>query len=266
MRAKVDTCFEEVDDSDLDEGDKEPARGHINGIVERLLQHTTACSQATHKTQSLLLDILYGDRKGPDSSMDLDVGVPQTQTVERMVQSMQKAHTLATSRDRFWKRVTMLLLASMACFVGLVIIAVISIRADHSYDLQPLAFHNGTAAASFNTTSLVDWDASMREIMTMHTQQVDLAKDVHRVGQVLESFGFRMDHLWETLGPPNEQGTYFSMSKPKDDNDRFERQITEMAQAVKEQQRQAVKEIVELRRHIHRVDLRLTKRLDYLRK
>jgi len=97
----------------------------------------------------------------------------------------------------------------------------------------------------------------------------DLDQRYKDLADASESHGLRIDNLVEALGAPNEQGTYFSAAYPNP-RAKTECQVPEDTRAYiqklsadADRQLERLHHEMELmRKNVHRMDIRLTKRLD----
>ncbi|KAH7126727.1 hypothetical protein B0J11DRAFT_567503 [Dendryphion nanum] len=82
------------------------------------------------------------------------------------------------------------------------------------------------------------------------------------IAQAIEVYGQRIDNIWEALGPPNANGTYYTTTNtPANFDDNPDNDI-EHDEKIKELRQK----LTQLRQYVLRIDLRLTKQIGRLEK
>jgi hypothetical protein len=100
------------------------------------------------------------------------------------------------------------------------------------------------------------------EIYTVKLQ--DLGQRYEDLTAVAESHGLRIDNLVDALGPTNEEGNYY-LSTSKEDESPSEDigdRLYKISDDSQRQMRRLHEEMELMRKNMHRLDLRLTRRLD----
>ncbi|KAF2031227.1 hypothetical protein EK21DRAFT_63543, partial [Setomelanomma holmii] len=96
----------------------------------------------------------------------------------------------------------------------------------------------------------------------------DLGQRFDNLTAISESYGLRIDNLVDALGPPNEEGVYY-LSKPKTTEEpckTIEGHLKEVSDDVARQLKRLHDEMEVMRKNMNRMDIRLTTRLNKLRK
>jgi hypothetical protein len=100
------------------------------------------------------------------------------------------------------------------------------------------------------------------EIYTMKLQDVE--QRYNDLASLSESHGLRIDNLVDSLGPPNDHGIYYNSTK--DDNKICESRIRTVSESLNRQLHRQHKEMEDLRKNMNRMDIRLTRNIEKVRK
>jgi hypothetical protein len=117
---------------------------------------------------------------------------------------------------------------------------------------------------------VADGNANLYNLLKAQGEQFELNKLVfdHKIDSIrnqtilvaeqAQANGVRIDNIWEALGPPNADGTYYMSGSAID----VKKQLRDMNKRVEERVQQLKKDIALTRKEWLRADVRLTARLD----
>lgn len=257
MSIKSATCMDEIAASSLDETRRDAARISITGEMGELLKHTTAATNSVYASMDLLRASLQFETH---SGIDLD------------------ARSHVHSNRGSWKY--RLLLGVSFFSIGLASLASLGqlgyllpadwlpsnlipgIQIPHGYAVVDIASLQSSLHETINAVAkinLVDNKVTSSRLRYLEENH--------------EATGLRIDDIWEALGPPGPDGRYeFGPDTAKISAD-VARDVQQIREEIEPQLdglhheiarlNKIREEIVDLRRHVHRVDLRLTKRIDH---
>ncbi|RYO23856.1 hypothetical protein AA0111_g9067 [Alternaria arborescens] len=241
MGDKVTSCIDEVEESDLSAEGKDKAKALITKELKKLLK---TCAKATDQVY-VALDLLRSSLHVEESSQNLDISIIKDLIAE------------STPRKSWLRSVTDVVLKTV---MG----AAVSIAAVQFYSTS--GFDLALQTNPFGTHSQVMSLVQRAQAVTNLTGEIysikleDLDQRYKELEAASESHGLRIDSLVEALGVPNAEGTYY-LSMPK--SDREAPGGTQKISADADRQIQRLRsELAAMRKNIHRMDIRLMKRLD----
>lgn len=253
MSDKSALCIDEIEESLLSDQGKVNAQRLITIELKKLLKH---CAKATDRVyaaldllrKTLLIDELH---KNPDISV-----------IKKLAES--DARLSPTRKSWLWTAAG-LTLSAMAN-------AAISLAGAHLYrpggfDLALKTNPDGMHAQVLDLVHRAQAVTNLTgEIYSVKLE--DLGQRYKKLEDASESHGLRIDNLVDALGVPNDQGTYFSStSKPTpelncDVPDNVRSNIRKISDDADRQLERLHSEMETMRKNMHRMDIRLTKRLD----
>jgi hypothetical protein len=246
MNHKIVSCFEEVDQSTLSEGAKDIVKTEITDEVTKLMKHTTESTRSVYAALDILLRLFYRNtEKGPLNLVDV-------------IRAEQGLHTHKTggrkTRWPTWKILTTCLLLSIIAMTvfGNRMLYVENPQQDTD------ASHLGKMIYYLQKTDVVR--RYQNKVVQASLRKLD--SRCKSIEEANECIGARLDNIVESLGPPNEDGMYFSESNTFPGNKQSDALILNL----QKQNDQLSEEVIQLRKHIHRVDLRLTKDVEKLKR
>jgi hypothetical protein len=101
------------------------------------------------------------------------------------------------------------------------------------------------------------------EICTIKLQDVE--QRYNNLASLSDSHGLRIDNLVDGLGPPNNEGTYY-LSTPKEDNKSCKSCVRAVSKDLNRQLYRQHEELETMRKNMHRMDIRLTRSIEKVRK
>ncbi|CAN9113733.1 unnamed protein product [Alternaria alternata] len=241
MGDKVTSCIDEVEESDLSAEGKDKAKALITKELKKLLK---TCAKATDRVY-VALDLLRSSLHVEESSQNLDISIIKDLIAE------------STPRKSWLRSVTEVVLKTV---VG----AAVSIAAVQFYSTS--SFDLALQTNPFGTYSQVITLVQRAQAVTNLTGEIysikleDLDQRYKELEAASESHGLRIDNLVEALGVPNAEGTYYS-SMPKSDCE-APSSIQKISTDADRQIQRLRSELAAMRKNIHRMDIRLMKRLD----
>lgn len=260
MSVRSATCMDEIANSSLDEAGRDIARIVITGEIGELLKHSTAATNSVYAAMDLLRTSLH-------SEIQDDNG--------------QDAKPCEHTKRGSWKYGAILSLSlfsigltSFGQFGHLLPTDWVPGSWIPSNRISGMQIPNGYTVVDITSlqTCVHDTINSVAE-MNVVDNKVTSTRLKH-LEQTHEATGQRIDNIWDALGPPGPDGRYKFESNPGELNDDSAWDIQKVREEVKTQLDRVnheiahldkiYEEIVDLRRHVHRVDLRLTKRIDQL--
>lgn len=253
MNHKTPTCYEEIEESSLSETEKDIAKNEISREVTKIIQHSTAATNPTYAALDLLLILFYPDPKD---------FVPKFEPGKK-----------EASKSRHW---TWKALAASVAVIGMIVYAL------HAYGPSTIDWEPRIAGRiesmrnrAWNLqTNLKDAPTAQRDdieltnIMdyaSVNDKMDNVGSRLQHLEEMSETHSGRIDNIWEALGPPNEDGTYYN-DKTFQPNQLLEASLQENQKVMKHLVEQFNKDLAHLRKHIHRVDIRLMKELEKVKK
>jgi hypothetical protein len=255
MSVRSATCMDEIMNSNLDEVGRDAAKTVIAGEVGELLKHSTAATNSVYAATDLLRTSLH-----PETYGAIDQYAKPREHIKRgswkyglllglslfsigLASSRQLGHLLPADwipSDR-----------------------VFGTHIPNGYALVDIASLQSVLRSTINNITE----------MNMVDTRVTSARLEH-LEETYETTEQRIDNIWDALGPPGSDGRYDFGPHTYRLNEDAVRDIQQFREEFKTQIDRVNyeiahldkihKEIVDIRRHVHRVDLRLTKRVDHL--
>ena len=241
MGDKVTSCIDEVEESDLSAEGKDKAKALITKELKKLLK---TCAKATDRVY-VALDLLRSSLHFEEPSQNLDISIIKDLIAE------------STPRKSWLRSVTQVVLKTV--MGAAVSIAAVQFYSTSSFDLA-------LQTNPFGTYSQVITLVQRAQAVTNLTGEIysikleDLDQRYKELEAASESHGLRIDNLVEALGVPNAEGTYYS-SMPKSDCE-APSSIQKISADADRQIQRLRSELAAMRKNIHRMDIRLMKRLD----
>jgi hypothetical protein len=253
MSDKSALCINEIEESLLSDEGKVNAQRLITIELKKLLKH---CAKATDRVyaaldllrKTLLIDELH---KNPDISV-----------IKKLAESEPR---LSPPRKSWLWTATGITLGAMAS-------AAIGLAGAHLYgpggfDLALTTNPDGMHAQVLDLVHRAQAITNLTgEIYSVKLE--DLDQRYKELENASESHGLRIDNLVDTLSVLNDEGTYFSStSKPTpelncDVPDNVRSNIRKISDDADRQLERLHSEMETMRKNMHRMDIRLTKRLD----
>jgi hypothetical protein len=150
------------------------------------------------------------------------------------------------------------------------IAAVVGVVTAHLYGpagLDLVSMSGSTQSMYSQVLSLVERTQAVTnltgEIYTVKLRDIEQRYD--DLASLSESHNLRIDNLVEGLGPPNDEGTYY-ISVPKEDDKSCESRIRTISDNVNLQLHRQHEEMEAMRKNMNRMDLRLTRSIEKVRK
>jgi hypothetical protein len=97
------------------------------------------------------------------------------------------------------------------------------------------------------------------------TKLQDIEQRYNDLASLSESHSLRIDNLVDGLGPPNDEGTYY-FSTPKEDSQSCENRLRAVSGDLNRQLYRQREELGAMRKNMHRMDIRLTRSIEKVRK
>jgi hypothetical protein len=246
MGEKVASCIDEIEESNLSAEGKVQAQTVITEELKKLLEH---CAKATDRIYTAL-DMLRNSLHINESNQNADISV-----IKELIAGSEAR--LSNRRKSWLWNVTKVVL-------GAVTSATITIAAAQFYSTSgfDLAQQANTNSMHSQVVSFVQ----RAQAVTNLTGEIypikleDLDRRYKELEGASESHGLRIDNLVEALGVPNADGTYYS-SMPKPDC-QAPSDISWISADADRQIERLRSELETMRKNIHRMDIRLMKRLD----
>jgi hypothetical protein len=149
------------------------------------------------------------------------------------------------------------------------IAAVVGVITAHLYDpagLDLFSMTGSTSSMYSQVLGLVERTQAITnltgDIYTFKLQDVE--QRYNDLATLSESYGLRIDNLVDGLGPPNEHGTYYNSSK--DDEKACESRIRTVSDSLSRQLHRQLEGMKALRKNMNRMDIRLTRSIEKMRK
>jgi hypothetical protein len=247
-------CIDEIEESELSPEGKVNAQTLITIELKRLLKH---CAKATDRVwaaldllrNTLLIDELY---KNPDISI-----------IEDMI-AESEARLSTPRRSWLWTAAGITLGALSSAALGL---AGTHLYGPGGFDLaletNPEGMHSQVMDLVHRAQAVTNLTGEIYSI-----KLENLGQRYKELEDASESHGLRIDNIVEALGVPNDEGTYFTTSKPTTPelncelpND-IRSYIRKLSDDADRQMERLHSEMEMMRKNINRMDIRLTKRLD----
>jgi len=256
MSDKSANCIDEIEDSPLSAEIKGSAQSLVTNELKKLLKH---CARATDRVYAAL-DLLRKSLNIDESYQNPDVSLVKELVAER------EARLRSSSTSWLWKAAGIMLGAATSAAIGLTAARVHGVG---SFGLESV--YPSSSSVHTQVMNLIHRAQAVTnltgEVYTIKLE--DLVQRYKDLADASESHGLRIDNLVEALGVPNEQGTYFSPphsnSTPKIDcqvPDDVRAYVQKLSADADRQLERLHSEMELMRKNIHRMDIRLTKRLN----
>jgi hypothetical protein len=251
MSDKSALCIDEIEESLLSDEGKVNAQYLITIELKKLLKH---CAKATDRVYAAL-DLLRKTLLIDESYKDPDI------SAIKQILAESEARLSPPRKSWLWTAAGLTLGAMMSAAIGL--------AGAHLYG--PGGFALKTNPDSMHAVLDLVHRAQAVTNLTGEICSVkleDLGQRYKELEDASESHGLRIDNLVEALGVPNDEGTYFSStSKPMSEVDSevsadVRSCIRKISDDADRQIERLHGEMEMMRKNIHRMDIRLTKRLD----
>lgn len=253
MNHKIVSCFEEVDQSTLSEEAKDIAKTEITGEVTKLMKHTTESTRSVYAALDLLLKLFYQDiEKGPLNLVDVIL----------TEQGLYKGKIGA--KKTLWPMWKIMTTGFLLFIMAVTLLGALN----HVFDRRMLCFENPQQATGASHFGKMIYYLQTTDVARRYQNKVVQARlrkldsRCKSIEEANECIGARLDNIVESLGPPNEDGMYFSKSNTFPGNKQSDALILNL----QKQNDKLSEEVIQLRKHIHRVDLRLTKDVEKLKR
>ncbi|CAN9267802.1 unnamed protein product [Alternaria sp. RS040] len=241
MGDKVTSCIDEVEESDLSAEGKDKAKALITKELKKLLK---TCAKATDRVY-VALDLLRSSLHIEESSQNLDISIVKDLIAE------------STPRKSWLRSVIEVVLKTVMGAAAS--IAAVQFYSTSGFDLalqtNPFGTHSQVISLVQRAQAVTDLTGEVYSIKLEDSDQ--RYKELEAAS---ESHGLRIDNLVEALGVPNAEGTYYS-SIPKSDCEALSN-VQKISADADRQIEQLRSELATMRKNIHRMDIRLMKRLD----
>jgi hypothetical protein len=269
MKRKIATCFGEVQSSSLSDAAKAKAINDIIQEVNKLAAHTMTSKNCISAALALLLKVF--SEYMADDPPQLFVGNPDHDVAQggrdEGVQTNKRGKQTHKTRgfnlfDAFLILTGLLAITRSWNYIpGNWIANLRSFCKDDSDAIE----HRLAETQNHMTDMIKTVREETENQNAMFQVKVDgLAEGLKKVEDLYNDAGLRIDHIWDTLGSPNEDGTYAWANAasppgdiPKQNSQELIRLREKMSATVKELQ----EEIARLRKQMHMMDIRLTKEI-----
>jgi hypothetical protein len=228
LKDKTNNHMEEMEKSTLDEEAKISANVAITNEVQTLLKQTTRVVEHVWRATDLLREY-------------------------RQKRTQYKYWA--------WSATGTVMTATIAAVVGVIVA--------HLYGpagMDLVSMSGSTPSMYSHILGLVERTQAVTnlrgEIYTMKLQ--NLEQRYNDLASLSESSGLRIDNLVDSLGPPNDHGTYYNSTK--DDHKVCESRIRTIFDSLNRQLHRQHEEMEALRKNMNRMDIRLTRSIEKVRK
>lgn len=248
------SCFDEIDQSELTSGAKDNARTVINDQLKKVIKYSTKATTQIWAAHDLIHDCFQEDH---------DDAKVNGNAFQRWISRFTKDGCMSRKGWLVYWVGTMLTIATSTVLA--------------------IAIMFGTAGFGLPLTCKSDAD-DMRAYLVEFSHRADIAnikarlecfhiwgdadKDWKDAVAISKATTQRLDALVESLGPPNEDGVYYN-SKPYASSmlpDEVRQHVQKIMHDTSSLRPYLHQEVENLRKHINRVDIRLTKRIDKVEK
>lgn len=254
MNIKTATCVEEVETSSLRKNSKDIAKTAMTAELGELLKHSTAATNCVYSAMDLLQKIVYCEDDS-EQGADYDKYIGQ-------------------GPWKYWVLLGISLLSLGFTFFG------VYEHLSPSSEISASGTSGSTIPEGYAVVDIVALQATLGETVQAVAELNKLdslvtSARLKHLEEADETTGQRIDNIWDSLGPPDSSGSYeFGLHTYKLNVD-LAQGIQEIREDVKTQLGKVNHEIarldkvndgiIELQKHIHRVDIRLTKRINHLK-
>jgi len=227
------------------------AEAKITEELRKLLKHGSKATYSVYAALDLLRNKLHID----ESSHSRDIPI-----IEKLIAESEAR--LSDSRESSWWTVAKVMLGAATS-------AVIALAAARMYGTNgfSLAIPTDSNGTHYQVLSLVQRAQALTDLTgELYSIKIDeLAQHYKELELASESHGLRIDNLVEALGVPNEEGTYFSSTPEPGMGCKTRNDHSCVPEIMADANRQTEKlrsELEHMRKNMHRMDIRLMKRLD----
>ncbi|KAH7402475.1 hypothetical protein BKA66DRAFT_564390 [Pyrenochaeta sp. MPI-SDFR-AT-0127] len=249
---KFDTCIDDIENSELSAEAKANAKALVTSELNKLVKHCTRTTGRVYAALDRLRESLSNDAAGPD----LDIA-----GIKKLISHSEDR---LTASHKSWAWIVVVFI------MGAVASAITGLAAAHLYGPAgfDLVLKSGAHGNSIYTQvlNLVQRTQAVTDL-TGEIYSIELQKINQRYKEleaISLAHGLRIDNLVESLGPTNEEGTYYS-SKPNPSQDGLGSDYHRIRKASDNSNRDLLRlqqDLELMRKNINRMDIRLTKRLD----
>ncbi|CAA9965525.1 hypothetical protein PTMSG1_08884 [Pyrenophora teres f. maculata] len=255
MSEKSANCIDEIEESSLSAECKGTAQSLVTSELKKLLKH---CARATDRVYAAL-DLLRKSLNIDESYQNPDMPLIEELIAER------EARLNASRTSWLWNAAGIMLGAATSAAIGLTAARLYGVGAFDIEGVNPSSSVHGQVMSLVHRTHAVT--NLTGEVYKVKLE--DLERRYKDLAEASESHNLRIDNLVEALGVPNEQGTYF-LSAPSGSTAKTDFQVPEEIRAYMkklstdtDRQLERLQSEMELmRKNVHRMNIRLTKRLD----
>jgi hypothetical protein len=260
MSVRSATCINEIMNSSLEEVGRDAAINIITSEMGELMKYSTAATSSVYAATDLLLTSLHSEiHEAIDQYAKPREHIKRGSWKYRLLLGFILFSIGLTSSRQFGH----LLPTDWIPASWIPGDRISGINIPNGYALMDIASLQTSLRGTINTIAE----------MNMVDNRVTSARLKH-LEETNEATGQRINTIWEALGPPVSDGRYDLGPHTCRLNADAARDIQQIREEVKMQIDRVnhyiphldkiLKEIVDIRRHVHRVDLRLTKRIDHL--
>ncbi|ORY17426.1 hypothetical protein BCR34DRAFT_632473 [Clohesyomyces aquaticus] len=236
-------CVSELGLSSLSAGAQELATKEMSGELRQIMKHCTGATENVYAAKDLLARIF-------DSST-----ITNAMPVRNNGGTPYKEH--CDENVGYWSRKGGCFIVHGPAFTGTFLLALLA-----TASVNPKIVTQKDIAKIDNRMD------TMVSVMTHVLQEKNALKDriteleeqsqLH--SNVTEAIGLRIDHLWDSLGPPTEDGMYRFTSVSDQLHAESQREMVELKTGL----HRYVKALKDVRTHCQLMDIRLTKRMELL--
>lgn len=274
LQALTAKALQDVQDSTLDEAVKQKAEAQIREEHSKITSHLSAAKSSLQAVTELIFTVLSGSSASSQSHR-IKALLTSSQDGNAVNEPPEKKKRRKTRRTEHSTKVDAMggaqdarpvtlwgILCAMAYVVLLVGLFFAGnyvgsiLQSYSSLDDLKQDIHDGIYWIS-------NLPAQIRDI-TAHTATLESKMDaanerLSSLEELCNDLGLRIDSIWDSLGPPNEHGTYLSVSDHALIAHRIREEMDEKIDRVSE-------EVIKIRREMHRMSIRLTKDVQDLKK
>lgn len=255
MNRKSIPCFEEVDQSPLGDAAKDAAKIEITTEVSKFMKHISESTRSVYAALDLLLKLYYEDVEKDQLSLAAVTGTgPGSRTRQ------------TEAEEALWPMWKVLTTGFFLFVMALIVLVAFDMELD-KWKLVPEDLQHVTTPDSSQIGKMMDYvrtidEARKYDKKVVHASLKKFDTRCRSAEVASEELGARLDNIVESLGPTNQDGMYFDQSNA------FKacKQSDTLILHLQEQNGKLEEELIRLRKHIHLVDLRLTKDVNRLQR
>ncbi|KAH9868586.1 hypothetical protein J1614_007658 [Plenodomus biglobosus] len=264
VNKKCATCLEDLEAADLDAEDEQAAQTHMTSEVAKVLEH---CSSATTRIWTAFdtLSIFLQPVPSGETAATLDATVRNT--IASMMEDYKQASIAEhehrkTTKPRTNHRRMMALFWFVVTVTSVYSTLQSLIPAASLPSLQSTPRHSDTDLYR-QTMHLVERTTAVTNLTgeIYNVQLTDLDTRCKTLELAASSHALRIDNLVEALGAPNKNGHYYAAAQNVDAQGVGER-VSKLREDVEWRMRRLQNDMQQMRKSMHRIDIRLSKRLD----